>query len=94
MSSSSKENRSDLTAQKFQMLAEYVKKTPEWAHSYLSNHDPVYTQGTVQGQVCHFTIYYFILFVTVDYFKRVITGYIIIWVLEKAEFIDEDILKT
>lgn len=76
------------------LRAKYVKETSEWAHSYPSNHDPVYTKGTVQGQVCHFTIYYFILFVIAEYFLKVITGYVIIRELEKAEFIDEDILKT
>lgn len=47
-------NKSHLTVQKFQMLAEYTKGISGWDQSYLSNHHPVCTQGTVQGQVFHF----------------------------------------
>lgn len=71
-----------------------LKNLQGGTQSCLRRHHPVYTQGTGKGQACHSTVCDFTLFVTVNYFKRVIKDCITIRVLGKAEFTNEGIFKA
>lgn len=48
----------------------------------------------MQGQGYYSTIYYSILSITVDYFKRVIIDYFTVRMLGKTEFTVEDTFKA